>query len=226
MHQFSILFLQLITGHHPHPTTVAPLPASHHYSTTASPTVYQHSTLSPHTPGVLPPVRVPKYGSKVPWRSKRETEDPQETEQLEKPEKREADPHLWPPHSGLDHPFKSLKSVKAHYDTPYQKPLHSYNPTTPPPPPVHCEYKPTEKCKYVTKEVCEPQETEKNEEVCVEIPTQKADKVCKEKLRMECEVVEKPDRRIECDITPTDPPPPPEAPPPPEPVEKCEFIPR
>ena len=195
-----------------------------YHTTTAPPTLYRHSTVSPHTPKVLPPVRVPKYGDK--WRSKRETDE------LEKPEKRdaEADPSLWPPHTGLDNPFESLKSKKPHYGaapTPYQKPnYHSYNPTTPPPPPVHCEYKPTEKCKYVTKKVCEPKETEKNEEVCVEIPTQKADKVCKEKLRMECEVVEKPDRRIECDITPIDPPPPPEAPPPPEPVEKCEFIPR
>ena len=131
-------------------------------------------------------------------------------EEKEKTDKREADASLWPAHSGLDNPFAALKagkphyeSAKPHYETPYHKPVvHSYNPTTPPPPPVHCEYKPTEKCKYVTKEVCKPEETEKNEEVCVEIPTQKAEKVCKEKLRMECEVVEKPDRRIECDISP------------------------
>ena len=128
----------------------------------------------------------------------------------------------------MDNPFASLKSTKSHYDAPYHKPnYHSYDPTTPPPPPVHCEYKPTEKCKYVTKEVCKPEETEKNEEVCVEIPTQKADKVCTEKLRMECEVVEKPDRRIECDISPIEhEPPPPPGQEVPDPVEKCEFIPR
>lgn len=196
--------------HHPPPAVTTVAPPLYYGSTTPH---YQHQ------PEVLPPVRVAKYGEK--WKVKRDAADIKRDAKADP----EADPTLWPTHPALDHPFKDLK--KNHYG--HGGYGHHYSttpPPPPPPPPVECQYKPTKKCGYVTKQVCEPKNTTKSEEVCVEIPTQKAEKVCKEKMRMECEVIEKPDRRTECDVTEADPPPPPEGPPPPKPFEKCDFVPR
>ena len=133
-------------------TTPAPI------RTTAAPI---YTTSAPvYSSSVLPPVRQPKYGSKI-YRGKRETDpnsfvpDPWPT----------ADP--WPEHPGIDKTFDHIAKHSGY---------HGYEYTTEAPH-IKCHYKPTKNCTEKVTEICEPKEKEIEDEICIEVPTQKADKV-------------------------------------------------